>query len=119
MNNSDSYESKVIIDFEKANLSHFDTIFGWLAEPHVKKFLDNSQGHRDDILNFVNGRIKPSSYADGKYVYWIASCNGRAFAMLMTIQETTESHIDKTVHAYSIDYPKFPKRYWARCLCAL
>ncbi|KTD08469.1 GNAT family N-acetyltransferase [Legionella jamestowniensis] len=100
------------IFFEKANSSHVDAIFSWLKEPYVQEFWDNTQAHKDDILNFINGRTEPSSYADGKYVYWIASDDGRPFAMLMTIQETSEEDIDKiklanlskTGHSYSIDY---------------
>ena len=41
------------INFEKANVSHVDIIFGWLSEPFVQEFSDNTQGHKDDILNFV------------------------------------------------------------------
>ena len=56
------------IHFEKANSSHLDIIFWCLAEPFVQEFWDNTQGHKDDILNFVNGRREPSNYCDGKYV---------------------------------------------------
>ena len=41
------------IHFEKANASHIDTIFGWLAQPPIQEFWDNTQGHKDDILNFI------------------------------------------------------------------
>lgn len=37
------------IHFEKANLSHKETIFNWLKEPHVQEFWDNSQEHKDDF----------------------------------------------------------------------
>lgn len=56
------------IHFEKANLNHLDIIFGWLTEQFVQEFWDNTQGHKDDILNFVNDRKEPSDYCDGKYV---------------------------------------------------
>ncbi|HRD70403.1 MAG TPA: hypothetical protein PK657_09675 [Legionella sp.] len=45
------------IHFEKANLNHIPMIFEWLAQPYIQEFWDNTQGHKDDILNFVNGRI--------------------------------------------------------------
>ncbi|HHT9168453.1 TPA: hypothetical protein ACT7HB_002088 [Legionella pneumophila] len=83
------------IHFEKANLNHLDIIFGWLTEQFVQEFWDNTQGHKDDILNFVNDRKEPSDYCDGKYVYWIASSDGHPSAMLMTIQATTEENIDE------------------------
>ena len=100
------------IKFEKVTRAHLDIIFRWLVEPFVQEFWDNTQGHKDDILNFVNCRKESSNYCDGKYVYWIASCDGHPFAMLMTIQETIEDHINdiklnhlsKTGHIYGIDY---------------
>ena len=110
------------IHFEKASISHIDIIFAWLAEPFVQEFWDNTQGHKDDILNFVNGRKEPSNYCNGKYVYWIASCDGHPFAMLMTIQETAEDHIDdiklnhlsKTGHTYGIDYMIGDENYFGK-----
>jgi RimJ/RimL family protein N-acetyltransferase len=108
--------------FEKVNLSYIDIIWAWLAEPFVQEFWDNTQGHKDDILNFVNGRKEPSDYCDGKYVYWIASCDGHPFAMLMTIQETAVDHIDdiklnhlsKTGHTYGIDYMIGDNNYFGK-----
>ena len=110
------------INFEKASISQIDIIFAWLAEPFVQEFWDNTQGHKDDILNFVNGRKEPSNYCDGKYFYWIASCDGHPFAMLMTIQETAEDHIDdiklnhfsKTGNTYGIDYTIGDKNYFGK-----
>lgn len=110
------------INFEKANVNHVNIIFGWLAEPFVQEFWDNTQGHKDDILNFVNGRKEPSNYCDGKYFYWIASWNRHPFAMLMTIQETAEDHIDdiklshlsKTGNTYGIDYMIGDKDYFGK-----
>lgn len=110
------------IHFENLSLQHIDIVFGWLAEPFVQEFWDNTQGHKDDILNFVNGRTEPSNYCDGKYVYWIASCDGHPFAMLMTIEETTEDHINgiklhylsKTGRTYGIDYMIGNKNYFGK-----
>lgn len=50
------------LSFEKISLQHVDIIFDWLAEPFIQEFWDNTQGHKDDILNFVNGRKEPSNY---------------------------------------------------------
>jgi len=110
------------LSFEKISLQHIDIIFGWLSEPFVQEFWDNTQGHKDDILNFINGRKEPSNYCDGKYVYWIANCDGHPFALLMTIQETAEDHIDdiklnhlsKTGHTYGIDYMIGNKNYFGK-----
>ena len=99
------------ITFEKATIAHKNIIFSWLAEPHIQEFWDNTQGHKDDILNFMGGRKNPSTYCDGKYVYWIALASGQPYAMLMTIQETNQndigelklSHLSKTGNTYGLD----------------
>jgi len=100
------------ITFEKATIAYKEIIFSWLAEPHVQEFWDNTQGHKDDILNFMGGRKEPSNYCDGKYIYWIALDSGKPYAMLMTICETIKddigtlklSHLSKTGHTYGLDY---------------
>lgn len=117
------------IHFEKVSQTHLDTIFNWLAEPHIVEFWDNTQGHKDDIINFAGGRKTPSTYADGKYVYFLASFNDEPFAMLMIIQETHASPINqekldilsKTGNSYGLDYmignPKyFGKGYGVKTL---
>jgi len=72
------------IQFEKATLAHKDTIFEWLDKPHVKEFWDNSPEHREDILNFMEGREERSSYFDGIFTYWVGSINGEPYSLLMT-----------------------------------
>ena len=59
------------LSFEKVGLQHIETIFSWLAEPHIQEFWDNTQDHKDDILNFVNERQEPSNYCNGKYICWV------------------------------------------------
>jgi predicted acetyltransferase/RimJ/RimL family protein N-acetyltransferase len=107
------------IHFEKVTGAHLDTIFSWLLQPHIMEFWDNTQAHKDDIVNFAEGRKTPSSYAGGGYVYWIAYLEDEPFAMLMTIQETHKEDIgqeklkrlSRTGHTYGLDYmignPKF------------
>ena len=98
--------------FEKVEQSHLDIIFSWLDQDVIKEFWDNTQAHKDDIINFVGGRNLPSSYADGKYIYWIASLNDEPFAMIMTIQETHKDDIcqekivrlSRTGNTYGLDY---------------
>ncbi|MFI4955703.1 MAG: GNAT family N-acetyltransferase [Gammaproteobacteria bacterium] len=100
------------INFEKLSSKHLDIVLDWLAQDFVAEFWDNTQAHKDDIMNFVNGRKTPSAYAGGKYVYWIAHSNNESFAMLMTIQETDQEDIgrekldrlSKTGNTYGIDY---------------
>jgi hypothetical protein len=44
------------IHFEKVTGAHLDPIFKWLSEPHIMEFWDNTQEHKDDIVNFAEGR---------------------------------------------------------------
>lgn len=60
------------ISFAKPTLDDLDIILKWLSEPFVQEFWDNTQAHKDDLLNFIEGRKTPSSYCDGKYSYWVA-----------------------------------------------
>lgn len=108
------------IHFEKVKSDHLEIIFSWLTESHVMEFWDNTQAHKDDIVNFTEGRKMPSSYAGGGYVYWIASIKNEPFAMLMSIQKTHKEDIDQEQlgmflktggHTYGLNYmignPKF------------
>ncbi len=100
------------IGFEKATAHHKEALFAWLGEPHVQEFWDNTQDHKEDILNFMGGRKSPSSYCQGKYVYWITTADDVPFGLIMTIQETQKDPIDeiklealsRTGHTYGIDY---------------
>ena len=57
--------------FKKVEFKHKDIIFAWLDSAHVKEFWDNSQAHRDDIINFMEGRKTHSPYFKGINDYWI------------------------------------------------
>jgi predicted acetyltransferase len=100
------------IKFGKVTEAHLDTIFSWLRQPHIVEFWDNTDAYKDDIVNFAEGRKTPSSYANGQYVYWIASLEDEPFSMLMIIQETHKEDIgeeklkrlSKTGHTYGLDY---------------
>lgn len=100
------------ITFERAQPYHEKFIFSWLNEPHVREFWDNSQAHKDDILNFIQGRKEPSSYANGQYVYWIGSIENIPFCMMMTIEEKVgqkrpklkDQYLSKTGTSYSLDF---------------
>jgi RimJ/RimL family protein N-acetyltransferase len=100
------------IRFERANIKYRETVFEWLEEPHVKEFWDNSQEHKNDILNFMNGRKEPSDYVDGRYIYWVGVIDEKPYSLIMTIQENLNedrpqiksSHLSKTGTTYSLDY---------------
>ena len=58
-----------MIYFKKANVTHIDTIFQWLAEPHMMEFWDNTPQHKEDILNFIHG--KKQHYFEKTTCYWV------------------------------------------------
>ncbi len=100
------------IRFERVLKLHQKVIFEWLKEPHILEFWDTSQAHKDDILNFIEGRKVPSSYCNGEYVYWIAFIDDVPFAMIMSIQEFAgfkrpkikDEHLSKSGNTYSLDF---------------
>lgn len=100
------------IPFQKLTVKHVEHVFCWLKEPFVQEFWDNSVAFKDDILNFVQGRITQSNYAGGQYVYWLAFFGEEPFALIMTILETTTSDINPekisclspTGNSYSLDF---------------
>ena len=112
------------ITFEKATDHHRQTIFSWLEAPHVKEFWDNSQEHKDDIINFLDGRKTKSNYCNGLYTYWIGLIDNIPYAMIMTILEKPEydiddikkAHLSKTGHTYSLDFMIGNKDYFGKGL---
>jgi RimJ/RimL family protein N-acetyltransferase len=100
------------ITFEKVGHKHKEMLFQWLAEPHMQEFWDNSQEHKDDIVNFINGRKEPSNYFDGIFTYWIGYINGDPFCFILSAQERLDrpapqiirDHISKTGTTYCLDF---------------
>jgi RimJ/RimL family protein N-acetyltransferase len=100
------------ISFEKVTLKHKDMLFQWLAEPHMQEFWDNSQEHKDDIINFINGRKEPSNYFDGIFTYWIGKFDGKPFCFILTAKVNLddkypslwEKYFSKTGATYSLDF---------------
>jgi RimJ/RimL family protein N-acetyltransferase len=116
----------VNIRFEKATSKHQKAIFQWLEEPYVKEFWDNSQEHKSDILNFINGRKEPSSYADGLYIYWVGLLAEKPYSLIMTIEEKLgatcpqikNDHLSRTGTTYSLDYMIGDSNYFGKGLGA-
>ncbi len=116
----------VKIHFEKITSKHQDNIFRWLDEPHMQEFWDNSQEHRDDIVNFINGRTAPSNYFDGIFTYWIGSFADEPFCFILTAKVKSgddhpriwEQHISTTGRTYSIDFGIGNKSYLGRGLAS-
>jgi RimJ/RimL family protein N-acetyltransferase len=93
-------ENKPIIHFEKVGAQHQKLIFEWLAEPHMREFWDNSQEHKDDIINFIEGRKTPSHYFNGVFSYWIGSIDNTPYCFILT-SDLPELKPEKTV---SLDF---------------
>jgi RimJ/RimL family protein N-acetyltransferase len=98
--------------FRQITPADISLIFSWLKEAHVLEFWDSSQAHKEDILNFAQGRHKPSSYFQGKYTYWIIELEGKPFAFIMTVPISIRDPVDdikltylsKAGRTYGIDY---------------
>lgn len=88
------------ITFEKVNFNHKDTIFQWLSEPHIQEFWDNSSAHKDDILNFINGRKTPSNYWNGIFDYWIGFVDMAPFSFIMTHEELNSANTPEHIKPY-------------------
>lgn len=101
------------IHFQKLTKAYQKTVFDWLEEPHMKEFWDNSQEHKDDIINFVNGRIEPSHYFNGIYTYWIGFVDDQPFCFILTSEMSREQnditelhrvHLSKAGHTITLDF---------------
>lgn len=99
------------IHFEKAAAGHQEKIFAWLDEPHMREFWDNSQAHRDDILDFIHGRRQRYFYGTTKY--WVAYLHGQPFAFILsdealpTQQDLSDLHrkyMSGTGHTIILDF---------------
>lgn len=115
------------IHFEKAKIKYHSAILNWLDEPHIKEFWDNSQEHKSDILNFIEGRKTPSPYFDGLYSYWIGLSDDVPYCLVMTLEEKKEydipeikkAHLSKVGSTYSLDFMIGDKNHYGKGLGAL
>ncbi len=112
------------ITFEKANTKHIDTIFNWLQEPHIIEYWDNSQEHREDILNFIHGRSQYYFYGTTKY--FVASIDNQPFAFLLAdilkpdqeLSELHRQHLSDKGHTISLDFGIGNTEYLGKGLAA-
>lgn len=113
------------ITFQKASTSYIDTIFSWLTEPHMMEFWDNSQEHKDDILNFIQG--KPQTYFAGTTQYWIGFIDKQPYAFVLSdilkkdqedLSNTHLANMSETGHTIALDFGIGNKEYLGRGLAA-
>lgn len=114
------------IRFEKATQEHLPIIFAWLQEPHVREFWDNSQEHKDDIVNFTQGRNTPSRHFHVMFTYWVGFIEHEPFAFLLTspiaaddaCPEIWKNHLSQTGTTHSIDFCIGNKKFLGSGLAA-
>jgi RimJ/RimL family protein N-acetyltransferase len=113
------------ITFEKAHLDHQKVIFKWLAKPHIQEFWDNSQEHKDDIINFMCGNKR--TYFYGTMQYWVALMNNRPFGFIVSDDVLTEqedlpplhrAHLSKTGHTVTLDFGIGDKEFLGKKLAS-
>jgi RimJ/RimL family protein N-acetyltransferase len=113
------------IKFVKAAASHIDIIFNWLAEPHMMEFWDNSQEHKNDILNSIHSR--PQTYFAGTTKYWIGLIDHDPYAFILSdilekdqtdLSEAHRANMSKTGHTISLDFGIGNKEYLGQGLAS-
>ncbi len=115
------------ITFKKANKDHKDVISLWLHKPHMMEFWDNSQEHKDDIINFINGRIEPSNYFDGVISYWVGSMDDEPYCLILTAEELNkegtpeiiQQHLSKVGKTYCLDFGIGSKKHLGKGLASI
>ena len=104
--------------FEKAALQHIDIIFSWLQEKHIQEFWDNSQNHKDDILNFIHKM--PQKYFAGTTKYWVGYIDGKPYAFILSdilernqtdLSEVHLANMSQVGHTISLDFGIGNKKY--------
>lgn len=106
------------IHFEQVSFNHLEQIFNWLAEPHMMEFWDNSQAHRDDILNFIHKR--PQTYFAGTTQYWVGFVENDPYAFILSdvlekhqtdLSEAHLANMSATGHTIALDFGIGNKKY--------
>lgn len=112
------------VHFEKASIKHQKVIFDWLEQPHMKEFWDNSQEHKDDILNFIHHRKQVYFY--GTTQYWVGYINADPFCFILTdsilpSQKMTDLHrqyLSENGRTISLDFGIGNTAFFGRGLAA-
>lgn len=112
------------IRFEKAGVGHLETIFQWLSEPHMMDFWDNSQEHKDDIINFVHG--KKQRYFYGTTKYWVGYFDNNPYCFLLSdillpeqeLADVQRIQMSPQGHTISLDFGIGNKEYLGKGLAA-
>ena len=113
------------IKFEKLTTDLLDTVFEWLAEPHMIEFWDNTQQHKDDIMNFVYNR--PQTYFAGTTKYWVGIIDDKPYSFILSdiltkgdasLSQTQVINMSETGHTIAIDFGIGNKDYLGKGLAA-
>lgn len=91
----------------------------------MMEFWDNTQEHKDDIINFINGRKQYYFYGATKY--WVGSIDNQPYAFILTdeIKSTEEDllallreNLSKTGKTIAIDFGIGNKTFLGKGLAA-
>ena len=113
------------ISFKKARAEHTNIIFEWLAESHMIEFWDNSQEHKDDILNFIHG--KKQHYFAGTTKYWVGYINDDPYSFILSdilekhqndLSEVHRKNMSESGTTISLDFGIGNKKYLGQGLAA-
>jgi RimJ/RimL family protein N-acetyltransferase len=110
--------------FKKAKPEHIDIIFSWLAEPHMMEFWDNTQEHKDDILNFIHERKQDYFY--GTTQYWVGYIDEDPYCFILSdifesdqdISEVHRAYLSKSGHTIGLDFGIGNTNYLGKGLAA-
>jgi len=112
------------LHFKKADSSHQALIFAWLNEPHMMEFWDNSQEHKDDIKNFIEG--KKQHYFYGTTQYWVGYIDNEPFCFFLSdileaeqdLSDVHKKHLSKQGHTIAIDFGIGNKQFLGKGLAS-
>ncbi|MBS0289042.1 MAG: GNAT family N-acetyltransferase [Proteobacteria bacterium] len=112
------------ITFDRATQQYEKIIFEWLSEPHMMEFWDNSQEHKNDILNFIHGRKQ--HYFAGTTQYFIGLIDDVPFAFLLAdildpaedLPSPLKNFLSKNGHTVALDFGIGNKDYLGKGLAA-
>lgn len=113
------------IYFEKAEPKHQEIILSWLQESHMIEFWDNSQEHKDDILNFIYGRKQHYFY--GTTQYWVGYVDNEPYCFVLSdifqpdqdISDVHRQFLSKSGHTIGIDFGIGNTKHLGKGLAAL
>lgn len=87
---------------------------------------NDSLEHRDDIINFMEGRKTPSSYFNGNFNYWLGLTDDTPYCFILTseymdsseLSDIHRTHLSKTGKTFGMDFCIGNRDYLGKGLAA-